>query len=67
MANTDLTSREKAAVDPDGTAAGRCFLQTIRTILFGCGRPRYGQTPPIGGILLCDLVKAGTMVSCARY
>jgi len=52
----------KSIVDPCGAAAGRCFLQTIRTILFGGGRPRYAQTPPIGGILLCDLVKAGAMI-----
>lgn len=50
-------------MDPIGAAAGHCFLQTIHMILFSEGRPRYGQTPPIGGILLCDLVKAGAMVN----
>jgi hypothetical protein len=53
-------------MDPIEVAAGQCFLQTIRMILFSGGRPRYGQTPPIGGILLCDLVKAGAMVSCNK-
>ncbi|KAI9450534.1 hypothetical protein BJY52DRAFT_1191759 [Lactarius psammicola] len=53
---------DMATVDPIQAAAGRCFLKTVRTILFGEGRPRYGQTPPIGGIPLCDLVKAGAMI-----
>ena len=57
----------KKAVDISGAAAGHCFLKTIRTILFGAGRPRYGQTPPIGGIVFDDLVKAGAMVSYIQW
>ena len=53
----------KTGIDPNESAAGRCFLHVIRIILFGKGRPPYGQTPPIGGIIFCDIVKAGAMVS----
>ncbi|KAH9011092.1 hypothetical protein EDB83DRAFT_2322272 [Lactarius deliciosus] len=49
---------------PDVTA-GKIFLQVMRCILFGNGRPRYAQTPPIGGILLEDIVKAGGLILLA--
>jgi len=53
----------KVNEDPIGAAVGHIFLDTTRCILFGDGRPRYGQTPPLGGILIDDLLKAGAMVS----
>lgn len=57
----------QVGLDPCAMAASYCFLQTIRTILFRSGRPQYGQGPPIGGVLLCDLVKAGAMVRCTMW
>jgi len=50
-------------VDPPDVLAAKILLQVIRCVLFGYGRPRYAQTPPIGGVLLEDIVKAGGMVS----
>lgn len=38
-------------------------MHVIRRILFGEGRPRYGQSPPIGGVLMQDIVTAGALVS----
>lgn len=46
----------------DGTA-GKVLMHIIRRILFGDGRPRYGQSPPLGGILLQDALTAGALVS----
>lgn len=53
----------QAGIAPNVSAASKCFLHIIHIILFGKGGPPYGQTPPIGGILFCDIVKAGAMVS----
>lgn len=42
---------------------GRVFFSVIRCILFGDGgQPRYGQTPPVGGVPQEDLLKAAAMV-----
>lgn len=42
---------------------GRVFLSVARCVLFGDGgRPRYGQTPPIGGVPREDVLKAAAMV-----
>lgn len=48
--------------ESDDVTCAKLLLRIIRTILFGDGRPRYGQTPPIGGILLQDILKAGAFV-----
>lgn len=54
----------KISIDADPAVCARViFLQVVQRVLFGDGRPRYGQTPPIRGILLEDVVKAGAMVS----
>ena len=58
MHNKDLQPEDK----PDVITA-KTLLQVIRCILFGDGRPRYAQTPPIGGVLLDDIIKAGELVS----
>ncbi|KAI9446282.1 hypothetical protein H4582DRAFT_2164376 [Lactarius indigo] len=51
-----------AGISRRGAAAGHCLLKTIHTVLFGEGGLRYGQTPPIGGVLRSDLAKAGAMI-----
>ncbi|KAF8220458.1 hypothetical protein L208DRAFT_1382650 [Tricholoma matsutake] len=65
---TDIEALEaNAGIAPNVSAASKCFLHIIHIILFGKGGPPYGQTPPIGGILFCDIVKAGAMVLSQRW
>lgn len=46
------------SIDLNAVVAGQIFVETIRCMLFGSGRPQYGKTPPIGGIHHHDLERA---------
>ena len=63
MCNLTLQLKDFKRVDPPDILATKILLQVICYVLFGYGRSHYAQTPPIGRVLLEDIVKAGGMVS----